>query len=260
MQETTQIELTREELDGGILSNKCNHVIVEVPYSNEGAKTKSGVIVGFNKDVLYAEGEDAHNADLQEVWGYVYKCPAKLYYNEEDPESMPWETEMELLPGDRVWFGLIESANAREILCEGKVYKILPYQDLYVAKRSAPRVDMGNGWYRREFTKKSIQVIPLNGYVLCQTTTLKKMSDLDVVSEDKIDKLRATVRFVGTPNRRYKTKGFADIENLQPGDEVMLEPRTPFLYLERKKYMAQFDEDNLYIVVPRRKIQAVLNR
>jgi len=259
MQENTQIELTRKELDEGILSNKCNHVIVEIPYSTEGAKTKGGIIVGFNKDILYAEGDDAHNADLQEVWGIVYKCPEKLYYDEKDSESMPWETEMELWWGDRVWFGLIESANAQEILCEGKTYKILPYQDLYVAKRSFPGAEIHHPNYFGG-TDPYYEVIPLNGYVLCQTTNLKKMSDLDVISEDKIDKSRAIVRFVGTPNKRYKTKGYSDIEDLQPGDEVMLEARTPLLFLERKKYMASFAGDNLYIILPRRKIIAVINR
>jgi len=241
MYQTTQIELTRKQLDNGVLSDKCNHVIIEVPYSTEGATTKSGIIVGFNRHINYAEGSDSHPADMQECWGIVYKTPDSLYYNEKDNASMEWETDMELEPNMKVWFSLIESANSHEVLCEGKIYKILPYADCYVAK-------------------KADRVIPLNGYVLCQTVNLPKLSELDVTSEDKVDKTKAIVRYVGTPNKRYKTKSYVDHQDLQPGDVVLLDRGTVLLPLERKAYMARFQDDQLFIVVPRRKVVAVLNR
>jgi len=254
MAETTQIELTREQLDNGVLTDKCNHVIVEIPYSTEGATTKGGILIGFNRDVNYSEGDDSHPADLQEVWGIVYRCPQKLYYDDNDNDSMQWETEMELQVNDTVFFGIMESANAHEVLCEGRVYKILPYADMYVAKRTLCSETTSR------IGSKLTHVIPLNGYVLCQPIPLKKVSELDVTSEDKIDKEKVVVRYVGKPNARYRTKSYHDFQNLQAGDIVLLERNTPFQYLERKDYMATFNGNELYLVVPRRKIVACLNK
>lgn len=253
-------ELTRKQLDEGVLTDKSNHIIVEVPYSTEGATTKGGIVVGFNRHLNYAEGTNLHSADMQECWGVVYKCPQKLYFNTGDPNSMNWETDMELQEGDMVWFSIMESANAHHIECEGKLYKIIPYADCYVAKRHHPTVPLHKAMAYFGGADPWNDVIPLNGYVLCQTVNLKKISDLDVVSEDTIDKSRVIVRHIGSINKQYKTSGYKDHTDLMPGDEVLLEPRTPFLYLERKGYMARFDGDNLYIVVSRRKILAVLNR
>lgn len=218
-----------------------NHVIVEMLYNSEGITTKGGIIIGFNKDVVYAEGEDSHAADLQEVCGRVWKAPDKLYFSPGKQGTMEWDTDMEIKEGDMVWFGLIEAHNAMELHCEGRVFKILPYSDLYVAKR-------GN------------EVICLNGYVLMQTVNKMRISDLDHISEKQIDKTKGVIRYVGKANRRYISKNFADHKDIREGDIVLLDPRArPFL-LERKPYLAQFDGDNLYLVIQRRRIAMVLNR
>lgn len=263
MIENPKIELTRKQLDEGILTDKCNQIIVEMTYSSEGAKTSSGIVWGFNREVNYAEGNDSHPANMQECWGVVYKCPPKLYYKENDPSSMEWDTDMELQEDDIVYFSLIESANSHEVLCESKTYKILPYADCYVAKRRRNMFERGDDalFFNIDLDKTDeFKVIPLNGYVLCQTTTLKKLSELDVTSEDKIDKTRAIVRYVGTCNRSYKVKSYIDHPNLHPGDEVLLERGTVHLYLERKDYASTFNGSELYLVVPRRKIAMVINR
>ena len=236
-----RIELNHLQFANGGLPFPNNCVLVEMTYCTDGVKTKGGIIVGFNKDVLYAEGEDAHNADLQEVSGIVTRVPEKLYFNPKDPNSMLWETDMELQVGDLVWFGIMESSNAQEILCEGRLYKIIPYADIIVARRRT-------------------EVIVLNGYALCQTVNRQKISDLDVISEESIDTTRCIVRYVGKPNKRYKVKNHIDHKDLKPGDVVLLQPRTSFWYLERKRYLANFNGDELYIVVPRRKIVMVIDR
>ncbi len=238
MAETIRIELTRKELEGGILP--LNHVMVEMTHSNDFKKTDKGIIVGLPQRGTYANSNNALCADMQEVWGVVYKVPEKLFYDENSFDSMDWETDMEVQIGDLVWMALIDSANSHSIICEEKEYKIIPYQELYVAKRTD-------------------RVIPLNGYILCQTVNMKKISELDVTSEEKIDKTKAVVRFVGNPNKRYKTKGYVDHLNLMAGDEISLD-KWPLLFLERKKEFASFDGDNLYIVVPRQKVSMVTKR
>ena len=251
---TNQIKLTRKQFDEGDLVFPANHVVVEVSYSNENAKTKAGIVVGFDKDKIFAEGTEAHAADLMEVYGTVVKVPEKLYFDMDDPKSMEYETEQELQVGDMVWFGLIESANAVEILVEDKLYKIMPYADMYVAKRFG-RIWRGVGGATGEDI-----IIPLNGLCLCQTVTHKKISELDFVSESKIDITKCIVKYIGKPNKRYKNLNNVDHQDLQVDDLVLLAPRCPIMYLERKKYMARFNGDELYIIVPRRKIVMVIER
>jgi len=223
--------------------------LVEILRSTDGVKTKGGIIIGFNDDVNYAEGDNAWNADLQVVSGVVERMPAKLYYNTKDPHSMLWETDMELQVGDMVWGSIMEFSNAQEILCEGRLYKLIPYADIYVAKRQ-------KGMGVLSFDK----VIVLNGYVLCQTVNRTKLSDLDFISEGQIDTSKCAVSYVGRPNKSYKTKSYCDIIDIKKGDTILLQPRTSFQYLERKSYLSSFEDDELFIVVPRRKILAVLER
>jgi len=245
-------DVTRQQLDEGILP--VNHVIVEAEEPQDGRKTKGGIICGFNEDVVYAEGSDSHAADMVVPYGKVYKLPESLYYNEDDSNSMNWETEMELQEDDMVWFSIMESYNAVTLRCEGKLYKILPYADLFVAKREY-WVDK---WSVPQ--KRATKVICLNGYTLCQTLNKKKISELDHVSESQIDPTRAIVKYVGSLNTKYKHPTYNDHKDLQEGDEVLLAPRTALLFLERKKYFASFDGDELYVIVPRHKIVAVINR
>ncbi len=228
-----------------------NHVLIEMVQSNEGRKTKSGVIVGLTERLQYAGSNNSLAADLEEVWGVVTKHPLNLYYNEDDPNSMEYETEMELEVGDKVWFGIMEAHNAQEIVCEDKLYKIIPYMDIWVAKRNL---------YNPSKMLLEEKIIILNGYCLCQTVNKLKISELDVVSESQIDMTKCIVRYVGKPNKAYKEPSYVDHPDLQEGDLVLLQPRTPFLFLERKKYLSNFNGDELYIVMPRRKIVMVLNR
>jgi co-chaperonin GroES (HSP10) len=237
MSKLTIIELSREHLDAGQIPS--NYVLVETNDSVYGAKTKNGIIVGFDEDITYADAENPNNenhaADLCVPYGTVYKVPSGLYYNEDDKNSMDWETEMELQVGDMVWYGIMESYNATTILCEGKLYKFISYADCSVAKRGD-------------------KVIVLNGMVLIQPLKKQKLSELDVLSEQELDLTRGKVCFIGQPNKRYKQPSYVDHEELNVGDEVIFAPKAYPTLLERKKFMATFDGDELYYCVPRRKI------
>ena len=234
-----RIELTADQFDNCELP--MNHVLIEMVQSNEGRKTNSGIIVGLTERVQYANSTNSLAADLEEVWGVVAKLPLKLYYNEEDFKSMEYDTDMELEINDKVWYSIMEAHNSQDIICENRIYKIIPYSDIFVARRGD-------------------EVIVLNGYCLCQTVNELKISELDVVSEKYIDTTKCIVRYVGKPNKRYKQPTYVDHPDLQEGDLVLLQPRTPFLYLERKRYLSNFNGDELYIVVPRRKIVMVISR
>jgi len=244
MAELLKIEVTKKELTEGILP--MNHVLCEMFYQSEGAETSSGIVYGVNTDLVYADNDNpddptSHAADMAETCAKVFRCPQKLYFNPNDEKSMNWETDMELEVGDSVFTNPIETLNAVSLVCEGKVYKLLPYHELYCAKR----LNM---------------VIMLNGYVLCLQKNKESLSTLDVTSESKVYEDRGIVTYLGNSNKRYKTDDHMDFIDLQVGDEVLFDRKYhPFL-LERQTYASRFDNENLYWVVPRRRIVAVLNR
>jgi len=280
MPKRPQIELTKEELDRAEIP--MNHVLIKMVFQAEGATTKSGVIIGFNEDDVYAEGDDSHSANLAEVYGIVEKVPQELYFNPDDPKSMDWETDMELEIGDMVWYSVLEAKNSVQLICEGVLYKSVPYQDCYVAKRKIQKSDFiqlpfcnpkdpnthwrlkeednlvtefqgDNGW-------KLDRAICLNGYVLCSPVYFDKISPLDAISDTQIDMTRGKVAFVGKPVKTYKNASYSHIDDLRVGDEVLLDKNAPLFYLERSKQLATFDGDNQYWVTQRRRIAMVLNR
>jgi len=224
-------------------------------------------------------------ADLAECYARVYKVPKALYFNPDDPLSMDWETEMELQVGDMVWFSIMESKNSPEILCEKTLYKSIPYADMYVAKRRgwafnvvnlpshiSPK-DVIKAWnesgqfiykYNKanqpEITALTPTVIPLNGYVLCERLFKPQISPLDALSENMIDNTRGRVKFVGTPPEAYLRESYCHIDDIRVGDGVMFDNPAVVFLLERTKALATFDGDNLYWVIPRRRISLILNR
>jgi hypothetical protein len=252
MAELLKIEVTRSELEKGIIP--ANHVLCHMYYTSEGAKTRAGIIYGINTDLIYADSdnpddESSHAADMAEVSLVVVKCPEKLYFNPKDDKSMPWETTMELKIGDTVWTNTIEALNAVTLVCEGEFYKILPYQDLYCARR-----------YVKENSIPELWTIMLNGYVLCSQIHKESTHVLDVTSKDKIDLTRGIVEFLGKPNKRYLNPEVYDFLPLEKGDEVLFNKKSPPFLLERQKFSSKFDSEKLYWVVQRRNINAVLNR
>jgi len=239
MAETHRQTLTREQLDNGVIPS--NTVLVEMTYTTEGIKSKGGIVIGFNRDVEYDDESDSHAANLAEIYATVYKCPPKLYYKRGDSLSMPWDCNMELQVGDTVFFNGMESSNAVEILCEGITYKLIPYQDIYCAKRGT-------------------EVIMLNGYVLLERVFLENKSELAVSKQGEVDKTRGIVRYVGRPPKEYQRKEYCDIKDLEVGDMVLLAPNAPLFLLERTTALSTFDGDNLYWVTQRRRISMVLSK
>lgn len=269
MAETYKQNLSQEQLESGVIPS--NTVMVEMMHSSEGIETNGGIILGHDLDVEFDDETTSHVADLSEVYGKVYKLPDKLYYNK-DGTGMPWDCDMELRIGDLVWFNAMESKNAVEIVCEDKLYKLLPYSDVYCVKR---RIAVFNRMIRPALsaimseeemerikvnlaTPKDI-VIMLNGYVLLEPLYLENKSFLAVDKQGDVDKTRGIVRFVGKPNREYVRESYVDFPELNLGDEVLLSPNTALFYLERKSYLSSFDNGKLYWVVQRRRIAMVLS-
>jgi len=260
MPERPQITMTKEELNRAKIPT--NHVLVKMLHSAEGLKTKGGIVAGFNVDTVYAEGEDSHSANLAEVYARVYKVPKRLVFNKNDSHSMDWETDMELMVGDLVWFSILESKNSAQVLCDGVLYKSIPYADCYVAKRHHPKteIDTDFAYIYEGGTDPWDEIIPLNGYVLIKPVNLPQLSSLDAISDTQIDKTRGMVAFIGNAPKSYLRDSYSHIDDLRVGDEVLFDKGTGLFYLERMKETATFHGDNQYFVVHRRKIVMVLNR
>ncbi len=252
MAETLKQRLTKKELDEGVIPQ--NQVLVEMLYSSEGLKSKGGLLVGFLPDTEWDDETTSHKADIAEIWARVYRLPERLYFKKDDPASMPWDCDMELQEDDCVWFNTIESYNAIEIECEDKHFRLIPYQDIYCAKREV-YVDK---WAYPKPTKKTV-VVMLNGYVLCKPVYIQTSHEL-AIDDKKEDKTRGIVAFVGNPNRQYQNDDYVDFVDLRVGDEVVFNPNSPVFRLERQSYLAQFDGDNLYNVIQRRRIGFVAKR
>jgi hypothetical protein len=168
------------------------------------------------------------------------KLPKELYFNLEDERSMPWKCDMPDILGWRVYTNPIESQNAVTLVCEGKCYKIIPFYDLYLAK-------------------KGDDVIMLNGNVLCTEIKRQALSSLDVTSEDKYEPDRAIVAFLGQPNECYQNPTYVEFTGeLNVGDTILFDRKYRKIYLERLTYASKFSSTQLYLVVPRRRIACKL--
>ena len=261
MAETFQQTLTRQQLDNGVIPS--NTVLVEMTYTTEGIKSKGGIIIGFNTDWEFEDETDSHAGNLAEIYAKVYRCPPKLYYERGDSLSMPWDCNMELQVGDTVFFNAIESRNSVEIVCEGKTYKLLPYQDLYCAKRQVvpTHKEIFNDLVIfGELPPPEYEVIMLNGYVLLERVYLENVSPLAVSKDAGLDKTRGIIRYVGSSPKEYQRKEYSDIKDLEVGDMVLFAPNSPLFLLERTTALSTFDGDNLYWCVHRRRISMVLSK
>ena len=255
MAELLKTEVTRKELDEGVIPQ--NMVLCLMHYDNTDLRTKSGIIVGVNKELLYSDPDNldddsAHSADLAEVSMIAYKLPEKLYFNPEDKEkSMPWLTDMEICEEDEIFTNTIESLNAVTLVCEGKNYKLIPYSDIYCAKREY--------WLNKWEGTKRTSVEMFNGYVLITLTNKESISEFDVTSADKLDKTKGTIAYIGEAPKEYLIPEYTHIEDLRVGDEVLFSAKAGIFALERQKYASKFDDKQIYYVVQRKNIVAVLN-
>lgn len=214
------MKMTEQDIAKGEIKFPSNVVLVRMPEQQD-IVSSSGLILNFNPDIQYAEGSGSHRADCAQTWGWVVKTPPRLFFNVFSPDlSMPWDTEMEILPGDKVWFNHIASLNSLNIETEKGIYKFVPYDDLIVAIRDN-------------------EVIPLNGNILLEEVKKEKASFLDF--REDIDYHRGIVRYAGKPNKAYLSD-VMDMTDVQPGDMITFTPNTYLYYLERASWNSNFGE------------------
>jgi hypothetical protein len=242
--EISRTTLTQQRFDKAEVLYPSNSVIVEIENWREDIKTKSGVVIGFNADVLYAEGAGSHIADVARVYGRVVKQPSKIYYHPTRNDSPPWHPRLETQVGDYVWYNTLSATNCEELLVGDRLYKVIPYQDLFVARRGGIQGE----------------IIPLNGFCILQTMTLEAQSKFDVISKLGVDKSRGRVLCVGQPNLAYQNKINADHDDVQEGDVAIFDSRIIPAYLERNEFNMNFSEGERVFVVQRHRISLTLRQ
>lgn len=235
---TSQIKITREQFESGDVPGWNSAVIVEMEHSAEGYTTQSGIIVGFNVDDIYEEGTESHAADLAEVYGKVVRVPKNLDYNKEDLNHMSWLPEMEIDVGDYVWFNPLIAKNCSEIIVDHKLYKCIPYDHIFVARKGGHDGD----------------ICPVNGHCLLERMFYQPLSKFDIISRDKVYPDRGKVAYIGKPNLEYQNPLMGDIQDICVGDVAYFTEGYKPILLERKAFMAGFDGDNLYYATQRRRI------
>jgi hypothetical protein len=243
--ENFRTTLTKEEFDRYDVHYPSNLCIVQMPPEHD--ITISGIKINFNENVLYAEGEGSHVADCADVFGSVVRTVDRLYYKRNDTKySMSWQTTVEIQRGDVVWFNHLISKNCCEILVDDTLYKVIPYEDLMVARRDGLSQD-----------ERGEQIIPLNGNVILEEVYHKSISEFDILPKE-VDMFKGIVRFNGSDNTEYQSKGIADFKGLKEGDLVMLEKNSYPFYLERSKWNSNFDDGKQYLCCQKRHVIAVL--
>jgi len=229
-----------------------NQVLVKRKYKNEEQQTESGVFV-----IADSSFRPALHADRI---AEVVLVPPGLYYHKHSyshyqygGESMPWDCDMELQVGDTVVHTFMNRDDIVNIEVEdepGELYRMMPYDDIYVARRGD-------------------EVIPLNGYCLCEEVEKESMSDvLEIILCDKegdieapIDKTVGKIAYVGKPNRAYRGDGWErDLDGdmkVNVGDTVIKRRSDIHIRLEEDLHNKFFDSPVMYFIIQRKDIYGV---
>ena len=176
----------------------------------------------------------------------LYYYPG-LYKHKKATESIDWDTDMELLPGDIVWHNFMELTDTYNIKVrdDKALYKLLRYEDIYLAKRGE-------------------ELIMLNGYCLCEEVLRERLSEFDVLDRD-IDKNIGRVVLVGKRNRSYRVRsGIRDLDGddmLKVGDIIVKRRPDVHIRLEEDVH-ARFPlgEKKMYFIIQRRDIFATIDK
>lgn len=208
----------------------------------------------------------------------IVMVPDELHYHlawhkkkPEVAESMPWKTDMQVQVGDIVWHDYMDSLNCPIIIVRDEPdeqYKLLNYYDLYVAKRStslsaSPDNDLlyMNGVHLMVKNRTVFEIIPLNGYVLCEEVMEEKQGDLDVLDQH-VNKKLGKVAFIGQKNYEYRWEQIKkppkgrDLDGediLEVGDVIVKKRPDIHIMLEAPEH-AKFNGSKMYFVTQRRNI------
>ncbi len=209
-------------------------------------------------DTSFEVGKHAPNK------GTVIRVPEKFVYSKKASlNTGDWDTDIEIEEGDLVWFDYLTGLECNKVECKGKLYYILPYYTLYVAKKIIKGgfewSDEGDGRSSVNFKKGKgpfnvEKIIPLNGYILCEPIiNTEKYIDFEFEREEA---KYAMVAYVGSCNKKYRGFRYHDDPAVQVGCKVIYGMATN-LWLEQEEH-SSFNGKKRYRITQRRYLTGII--
>jgi co-chaperonin GroES (HSP10) len=154
-----------------------------------------------------------------------------------------------------VWYDFLASANCQEFVDEeGSEYKLIDYENLYVA--TIPYCKSYFGKYPLQLsTDKKEYVLPLNGFHIFERVYGEKINKFDIHSEKRVEKRLGIVKYVATNNWAYENGTEHDHVVLKQGDKVRFST-VPEVMLEDDAH-CHFDGGRMYRRAQARNIDLV---
>jgi co-chaperonin GroES (HSP10) len=194
-----------------------NYVLIKIDNPAEYFKTDSGIYIYVDSEVPVAHHanrngivvsvcEHLNFSQNSYAWNNIQGKEYKIDYL----NGVETDRDIEIVPGDRVWFSYLDGLNCKE-------YAQLEFEEINAIKIQYKYKLLKHDSLRlmeHEGIKQT-----LNGYVLVEPIIEKKSELLEVVDKKK-DFNKGIVRYMGTPNRTYKTKTNFDDFDFKPGDTI----------------------------------------
>lgn len=146
------------------------------------------------------EGLKYNEGEFSVRRGYLIQLPDKVTYNE---AGTPWMNDMRPVLGNVVFFDYLSGKVCEKVICNDKIYYILPYRSLVL--HLDPNMDTDT-------------IIMLNGFMLAQQLPKPRESALEI--KDEMYEDRFVIKQAGICNRDY-INGKIDDESVQEGSRVM---------------------------------------
>lgn len=216
-----------------------DNVLIEIDHDLSKDFMKDGIWLSLNTD--------KHNADNTIRHGIIRGVPEKFIFREDYGFGADWKNKIQINEGDRVWFSIVGSSESEKIIIDNKLYFIVPYKELIVAKR---KIVLSKTGTKFEFVIEEdgflYEIVMLNGFVLVQPKMMKQNEFIKLPPKKSKD---CVVCFCGEPNSRYFKGHFFDDDRINIGDTIRV--HLFHKYLEDMLHK-NFDGDREYMVIQRR--------
>jgi hypothetical protein len=233
------MELSKKEL--GKVRAVQNYILVKPNFNTDKVQLKGG----GELEVDGSYDREKHSATT----GEVISVPEKLFFSYDNGlASVDFDVDMELMPGDTVYFHYLSVMNAlrdnRFFTVEGEHYLWIKYDSMYVAKRGK-------------------EVVPINGWMIMEPIivdqAISSFLEIPQSMKDKKSEKYARVKHIGAPVRNYlKEKDISEVNvKLEEGDVVMYDKHSdiPLQY----QLHADFDGlRNVFFRMQRKDVAGIL--
>jgi hypothetical protein len=207
------------------------HCLIEVG-NNYHLETKGGVLIG---EEVVKYNKDVHTKRT----GILTRMPTWIHW-----ESERWVTDYFPDVGSEVWVDFVDLGEAMRVTCNDKIYAIVKYTSLVMARNDKQGIRM------------------LNGYLLAQKVPIP-MKELEIEQQYYDDIYY--IKYDGKANLSYQEQGaldgskkaYIDDTSITAGDKMYMTRASAYPILEEKFYW-KFSEETFYFLQRKDVIAEVL--